>query len=130
MVWTVTSKLLTLLVLGSAVLVVCEVRPMPVHDYIFAVTGVVTTENGTPLQDAEIILEVNGPVYKGVEPVKTVKSMTDNTGGFVFTYISHKRGVKYSITVRKEGFESQTVSGIAPPAGHHTIRLKRAGGDG
>jgi len=54
--------------------------------------------------------------------------MTDDTGGFVFTYMSHKRGVKYSITLRKEGFEPQTVSGISPPASHHTIHLKRAGG--
>lgn len=70
-VWTPTSKLLTLLVLGSAVLIVCEARPKQVHDYIFYVTGVVKTEGDAPLQDAEIILEVNGPVYQAVAPVKT-----------------------------------------------------------
>jgi hypothetical protein len=125
-VWTLTNKLLALLVFGTAVSVVCEARPKPVHDYIFSITGVVTTEGGTPLQDAEITLEVNGPVYEAVKLVRTVKRPTSSTGGFVFTYLSHKRGVKYTIAVRKEGFEPQTVSGSAPPAGHHTIHLKRA----
>lgn len=127
------SRFLTLLILvvGFGIFsLMCEARPTPVHDYIFTITGVVTAEDGTPTKDAEITLEVNGPVYKGVELIKTVKSMTDDTGGFVFTYMSHKRGVKYSITVRKEGFESQTVSGSSPPASHHTIHLKRAGGSG
>jgi hypothetical protein len=73
---------------------------------------------------------VNGPVYEAVTVVKTVKRMTNSTGGFVFGYISHERGVKYTLTVRKEGFEPQTVSGRAPPAGHHTIRLKKVGGGG
>ncbi|HEX9223321.1 MAG TPA: carboxypeptidase-like regulatory domain-containing protein [Candidatus Acidoferrales bacterium] len=131
MVWKVTSKLLALLVLGSAVLVLlCAALPTPVHDYVFSVTGVVKTKDDAPVQDAEVTLEVNGPVYEAVTLVRTVKRPTNSTGGFVFTYLSHKRGVKYTITVRKEGFESQTVSGSAPPAGNHVIRLKRAGGAG
>lgn len=121
------SRLALLIFLGLGVTaLVREAWPTPVHDYVFTITGVVTAEDGTPTIDAEISLEVNGPVYKGVELIKTVKSMTDDTGGFVFTYMSHKRGVKYSVTVRKEGFESQTVSGSSPPASHHTIHLKRA----
>jgi hypothetical protein len=124
--------ILTLLVLLCCAVfgLVCEARPSPVHDYIFTLTGVVTAEDATPIKNAEITLEVNGPVYKGVELIKNVKSITDDTGGFVFTYMSYKRGVKYSITVRKEGFEPQTVSGSSPPASHHTIHLKKArGGD-
>jgi len=120
------SKLLTLLFLGSTVLVlVCEARSN--HDYMFSITGVVTTEDGAPLQDAELTLEVDWPVYEGTTAVKTVKRVTNSTGGFVVMYTSHKRGVKYKITVRKDGFEPQTVSGSAPPAGHHTIRLRRTG---
>jgi hypothetical protein len=124
------NKFLTILIsVGFGTLgLVCQARPAPVHDYIFAITGVVTTEDGAPIKDVEINLEVNGPVYKGVELIKTVKCMTDDTGGFVFTYTSHKRAVKYSITVRKEGFESQNVSGSSPPASHHTIHLKRVAG--
>ncbi len=103
----------------------CAVRRS--HDYIFSVTGVVTAEDGSPVSDAEITLEANGFVYEAVTPVKTVERRTDSTGSFVFTYISHERGVTYSVTVSKNGFESQTVLGSAPPAGHHTIRLKKSG---
>ena len=86
----------------------------------------VSAEDGSPLGDAEITLEVNGPVYEAVEPVKTVGRLTDSTGRFAFTYISHERNVPYAITVTKDGFEPQTVSGSAPPAVDHTIRLKKA----
>jgi hypothetical protein len=60
--------------------------------------------------------------------VKAERRLTNSTGGFVFMYNSHERGVKYTVTVHKEGFEPQSVSGNAPPAGHHTILLKRAAG--
>lgn len=129
--WAVMSKLLKLLVLGSAASVlVLEAWHMPVHDYIFGVLGVVTGEDGKAVPGAEIILQVADPVFQGAKLIKTAKRVTDDKGGFVFTYISHKEGVKYTLTVHKEGFEPQTVSGSSPPAGHHTIRLKRAGGDG
>lgn len=129
-VWTVTSRLLTLLVLGSAVLLVCEARSTPVRDYVFSVTGVVKTEDDAPLLDAEITLEVNGPVYQAVTPVKTATVKTDNLGRFSFMYISHKRGVKYTVAVHKQGFEPVTFSGSSPPTTNHVIHLKRAGGDG
>jgi hypothetical protein len=120
------GKLLTLLILGAAVLATVGVARAS-HDYMFDVTGVVTTEDGAPLKDAEVTLEVNGPVFEAVMVVRTVKRSTDGTGRFVFAYISHKRSVKYTLTVRSEGFEPQTVSGSAPPTGHHTLRMKRAG---
>ncbi len=123
-----TSSFLMALVLGFAVLgLVCEAQPRRTYDYVFAVTGVVTAEDRTAIQDAEVTLEVNGPVYEAVTLVRAAKRLTDSTGGFVFMYLSHKRNVKYTITVRKAGFESQTISGSAPPAGHYTIGLKRAG---
>ena len=96
------------------------------RDYNFNVTGIVTSEDGARIQNAEVILELNGPVYDGVELVKRVQQKTNDTGGFVFAYISHKRGVKYTISVHQQGFESATVNGSAPPAGHHTIRLRKA----
>ena len=101
----------------------CAVRR--IHDYVFSVDGVVTAEDGSPLRDAEITLEVNGPVYEAVTPVNIVKRFTDNTGGFVFMYISHEQAVKYTLAASKDGFEPQTISGNSPPPGHHTIRLKR-----
>src|SRR5258708_179087 len=120
------TSLLTLLALDCALLVVgCAVRRVS-HDYIFDVTGVVTAEDNAPVQDAEITLEVNGPVYEAITRVKTVKQLTNITGGFVFMYISHERGAKYTLTVRKEGFEPETVSGSGPNTGNHVIRLRRA----
>lgn len=119
----------TLLVLGVASVPGCASVGLQSRDYVFGVTGAVTAEEGgAPLQDAEVTLEVSGPVYAAVEPVKTERRLTDSTGGFVFTYISHARGVRYTVTVSKEGFEPQAVSGSAPPAGHHTIRLKEQRG--
>jgi hypothetical protein len=114
-----------LLVLGSAAFG-CASGGRQGRDYMFGVTGVVTAEDGTPLEGAEVTLEVNGPVYEAVSPVKSERRLTNNTGGFVFTYNSHAHAVKYVVTARKEGFQPQKVSGSAPPAGHHTIRLKKA----
>ena len=91
---TVLTKLLALAMLCFLALgLVPDAQPSPVHDYIFSVTGVVKTDEDAPLQDAEIILEVSGPVYEAITLVKNVKRLTDSTGGFVFNYISHKRGV-------------------------------------
>jgi hypothetical protein len=124
------TRLLTLLAIGCAlVMVACAARRIS-HDYVFDVIGVVTDEHTEPVQDAEVTLEVNGQVYEAVTPVKTVKRLTNSTGGFVFMYISGEPDVKYTLTVHKEGFEPQTVSGSAPPTGNHVIRLKRAGGNG
>jgi len=113
---------ISVIVLGLGFL--CDAQPGPTHDYIFSVTGVVTAEDGTPLPETEVTIEVNGPVYEGVTLVRTATQTTNPTGGFVFMYTSHKRGVKYKLSVHKEGFEPQTIPGSAPPTGNHTIRLK------
>jgi hypothetical protein len=120
-----TAKPLTLFLL-AAMLLILSPEARSTRDYMFSITGVVTTEDGTPLRDVELTLEVDGPVYEGTNSVKTVRRLTNSTGGFVFMYTSHKRGVRYKITAQKSGFEPQTISGSAPPAGHHTIRLKRS----
>jgi len=117
---------LQLLALGCALLVLgCAARRVRVHDYMFGVTDLVTAEDDTPIVGAEVTLEVNGPVYEAVTLVRTAKGSTNSPGRFVFMCPSHERGVKYSLTVRKEGFEPQTVLGGAPPDGHHTILMKR-----
>jgi hypothetical protein len=97
-----------------------------IKEYNFTVSGgVLNAEDDTPVQEVEVTLEVNGPVYDGVTLVKTVHSKTANSGNFVFAYLSHRPGVKYSLTVRKAGFEAVTVSGSSPPEAKHVIRLKR-----
>lgn len=96
------SKLLTLLAVGSALLAAgCAARRMS-QDYIFDVIGVVQTEDGAPVRDAEVILEINGTVYEGVTPVKTVKRLTDSTGGFIFMYISGETRLKYTLAHRTQ----------------------------
>jgi hypothetical protein len=95
-----------------------------VHDYSFDVTGFIAAEDGTPLQDVEVVLQVDPPVYEGIAPAKTQRLVTSK-GAFFFRCLSHSRSTRYSITVRKDGFVSQTVSGTAPPDGKYDIRLKR-----
>ena len=120
----VRSKLLTLVTLGCALLTAACVRR--VHDYTFDVTGFVTAEDGSPLEGVEVILQVDSPVYAGVTALKTQRLLTNNNGTFIFMYLTGNVSTKYSLTIRKEGFESQTVSGSSPPVAHHAIRLKKA----
>ena len=96
-----------------------------IHDYVFTVTGAVTAEDNVPVEAADVTLDVTGPVYDGIEPVRNRHSSTGPYGEFVFAYISHQAGVKYTITVRKNGFEPEIVSGAAPPNGNYAIKLKR-----
>ena len=118
-------KLLTSLFLGSIILVSgCAAHRLP--NYAFTVTGMVATEDGSPIEDAEITLELNTPVYEVALPVKTVGRLTNASGSFAFTYTTHEQGVGYAINISKDGFETQTVKGSAPPAAYHAILLKKA----
>src|SRR5450432_123871 len=119
-------KIATLMLLVLAWVMVCPAR---VKDYTFDVTGTVSAEDGTALQDVEVVLQVDKPLYEGVNPVNTQRVVTSK-GAFVFRCLSHSRPTKYSITVRKDGYEPQTASGTAPPNGNFTIRLKKASANG
>ena len=94
------------------------------RDYRFGITGLVTSEDGTPIENADITLEVFGPVYSGISTVRTQQLHTDGRGGFVVMHISHRSGVKYTLTVQKPGFQTQKIPGNAPPDQHHKIVLK------
>ncbi len=124
---TKIGKILTLLAVSCPLLVVACAARVRVHDYSFDVIGFVAAEDGAPLLNVEVILQVDTPIYEGMTPVKSQRLVTDK-GAFIFSGLSHNSVTKYTLTVRKEGFEPQTVSGSAPPDGHHTIRMKRAGG--
>jgi hypothetical protein len=116
------TQVLILLVVGCALVAAraeCRVR-----DYTFDVTGIVSAEDGTALQDVEVILQVDNPIYEGVTPVKMQRIVTSK-GAFIFRCLSHSPSTKYTVTVRKNGFEPQTVSGSAPPDKHNVIRLKK-----
>jgi hypothetical protein len=116
-------KLLTVLALGCSLLATaCAVRR--IHDYSFDVIGFVSAEDGAPLQNVEVTLQVDPAVYEALTPVKSQQLVT-NKGAFIFRCLSHNSVTKYTLTVRKEGFEPQTVMGSAPPNGHHVFRLRR-----
>jgi hypothetical protein len=114
--------LLKLFLLGCAALVFCAAPR--VKDHIFDVAGTVSAEDGTPLYDVEVILNVDPPIYEGVEEVNTQRVVTSK-GAFIFRCLSHSASTKYTVTVRKEGYEAQGISGTAPPSGSYTIRLKK-----
>jgi len=113
-----------ILVVGLATAAASAARR--VRDYTFDVTGTVSAEDGSALQDVEVILRVDPPVYEGVKPVGTERVVTSK-GAFIFRCLSHSPSTRYSVTVRRGGFEPQTVSGTAPPDGNYAFRLKRAG---
>lgn len=101
----------------------CAAHRLP--NYVFSVTGIVAAEDGSPIEDAEITLELNGPVYEVALPVKTIGRLTNEAGSFAFTYTTHAQGIPYAITVSKHGFETQALSGSAPPGAYHAIRLRK-----
>jgi hypothetical protein len=78
------------------------------------------------LEGVEVILQVDSSVYAGVTALKSQRLLTNNNGTFIFMYLTGNVSTKYSLTIRKEGFEPQTVLGSSPPATHHAIRLKKA----
>jgi hypothetical protein len=111
-------------VLFLCVLVWADYAGGRVHDHVFDITGTVDTSDGTPVNDVEIILQVDTPIYDGVAPVKSQRVVTSK-GAFIFRCLSHSPVTNYSITVRKDGFEPQTASGKVPPDAHLTVHLKK-----
>jgi hypothetical protein len=118
---------LAVLLLASAILAFGRAARRIAKDYRFDVTGVLASGDGAPVGGAEITLDVSGPVFEGIGLVKTRRVQTNDTGGFVSGYRTDERGEKYTITILKEGFRPETISGTAPAPGYHTIRLKKAG---
>jgi hypothetical protein len=96
-----------------------------VHDYVFSVTGYVTAEDGSPLHDVDVVLNVENPVYSGLDAVKTQRILSHN-GGFIFMYLAGNPHTNYIVIVSKDGFEAQTISGKSPPAENYKIQLKRS----
>src|ERR1700721_4872072 len=94
-------KLPTLVALSCVFLVSgCAVRRSRNQDYVFGVTGVVTGEDGTPLKDVDVILNLDAPVYEGIAPVRTKRLMAID-GTFVLMYISGSPSTKNTVTVQK-----------------------------
>jgi len=97
-----------------------------VHDRVFDITGTIDASDGAPVNDVEVILEVDKPIYDGITPVMSQRLVTSK-GAFIFRCLSHSPVTNYSVTVRKDGFEPQTISGKVPPDAHLTIHMKKIG---
>jgi hypothetical protein len=122
---TMKTKLFILFIVGFTAVIVCALRA---RDYTFDVIGTISAEDSMPLKDVEVILEVNRPVYEGVN-ARTTQRVVTSTGSFIFRCLSHSSSTKYSVTVRKDGFEPQTVCGAAPPNREFKILLRKASTD-
>lgn len=123
------TKTAALLVLGCSIMTACAVRRVS-RDYDLTVMGYVATEDGMPLQNVEVVLQVETPIYNALTPVTSQRVVTDNNGLFALGGLSHNSVTKYTVTVRKDGFEPQTVSGSSPPDAHLVFRLKKASSNG
>jgi len=97
-----------------------------VRDRVFDITGTIDASDGTPVNDAEVVLEVDKPIYDGVNPVKSQRLVTSK-GAFIFRCLTHSPVTNFKVTVRQDGFEPQMISGKVPPDAHVTIHMKRIG---
>lgn len=95
-----------------------------VRDHVFDVTETVAASDGTPLDEVEVILAVDKPIYDGVTPVKSQRLVTSK-GAFIFRCLTHNSVTNYRVTVGKDGYEPQFVSGKAPPDANLSIHLKK-----
>jgi len=94
----------------------------PVRDYTFDVRGIVTTKGGSPVADAQVLVEMTQPVYEALTSLRRRELVTDDTGRFGLMLISHGV-VEYQVTVRKAGFGTERISGASPPPGYHKFEL-------
>src|SRR5262245_17464173 len=83
------------------------------HDYMLGVTCVVVDDAGRPIEGAQVLLQLEGLVYRAITPVREETRTTPSDGGVVFMYIAHQASTPYIMTVSKAGYEAATVSGLA-----------------
>jgi hypothetical protein len=106
------------LLLGACTLLRLE------RDYVVIVGGVVLDDSGDPVAGARATLAFLYPTVTACAPSNWSETLTSETGGFMFRFSSRK-GLRYAVTVRKDGFHGHTIEGRAPPSTTHTIRIKR-----
>lgn len=106
----------------------CALLPRS-HDYILGITCLVLDESGRPVNDAEVVLDLAQVAYHAVEPVRRERKLTPETGGVVFSYISHVASTPYALTVNKAGYVDNRTTGVAASGKegtHLTITLVQA----
>jgi len=121
MPWIRTTSATVLL---CCLLVRAEHAAAHVHDHVFDISGTIDASDGAPVNDVEVVLEVDKPIYDGLTPVKSQRLVTSE-GAFIFRCLSHDPVTNYRVTVRKDGYEPQTISGKVPPDAHLAIHLRK-----
>jgi hypothetical protein len=98
-----------------------------VVDYVFGAEGVVSDTTGAPLEGVSVTLTLGSEeVYAAIEPIRNRTLTTDSQGRFQFMYLTGNRATPYSLCFEKEGYLSQSVSGVSPPYQKHVVQLIRA----
>ena len=106
----------------------CALLPRS-HDYILGITCLVLHESGRPIRGAEVVLELSNVAYHAIEPIRSERKVTPESGGVVFMYISHVASTPYALTVSKGGYVGSQATGVAAAGKegtHLTIKLIRA----
>jgi hypothetical protein len=115
----------SVLVLGALCMVSCGVLLRPQRDYAFGVTVAVVDEAQAPVPAATVKLALDAVVFEAITPVQSASELTNATGGCVFMYIAHQPSVGYSVTVEKEGYATETQTGVATREAHLKFLLRR-----
>jgi Carboxypeptidase regulatory-like domain len=93
------------------------------RDAQFSVSGTVVSEAGRGIKDAEVTLALDGTAYRAVTPLTGDRAETDEAGRFAFTYLTHSKSLRYTLSISKPGFTKAEARGVSPPASVHTITL-------
>ena len=102
-------------------------------DYILGLTCVVVDESGSPIRGADVILQLGEVAFRGPEAVRDVRQATGGHGSAVFMLTSHVRSTPFAIRVRKAGYattEMRGVAGSGPQGTHLRITLIPSRGRG
>jgi hypothetical protein len=91
-----------------------------IQDYPFGVTLHVADELDAPIADARVSLHTQRGSDEGTD-----ERLTDESGGCVFMHVSGGSRVPFLLSVDKEGYASQTLSGVASPYAHLKVTLLR-----
>jgi len=92
-------------------------------DYVFRAEGVVSDDRGQPIPRVQVTLEVVGPVYSGVTPVKHADIFTDDLGHFGFGCLSHEKDPSYTLGFEKQGYTSVLIEGAVQAMNPHLVTM-------
>ncbi len=110
-------QLVVVIVAAQLLLNSCSYRGRAHHDYVFSITGIVTSADGIPLRNVTVFVLLDKPVYRLLTPVVQITTKTDERGWFVLQSISHHVEIDFIVVVRADGYEEVVFQGggLQPP---------------